>query len=172
MSGWLEGLSPDLRAEGNMTYEIVRGLHILAVIAWMAGLLFLPRLYAYDAEQAAKAEPLRSEMQTLLRLWEIRLLRIIMNPAMVLAFVLGSWLLWIRSGEGADWSIVHQPWMIAKLFGVLALLGWHGFLAAERRRVEAGISTRSGKFWRMTNEIPFVIAIVMVLSVATEWTLG
>jgi len=96
-----------------MTYEIVRGLHILAVIAWMAGLLFLPRLYAYDTEQAAKAELLRSEMQTLLRLWEIRLLRIIMNPAMVLAFVLGGWLLWIRSGEGVDWSFVHQPWMIA-----------------------------------------------------------
>jgi putative membrane protein len=168
----LEGLSTDLRAEGGMTYEIVRGLHILAVIAWMAGLLFLPRLYAYDAEQADKAEPLRSEMQTLLRLWQIRLLRIIINPAMILSLVFGGWLLWIRSGEGADWSVVHQPWMVAKLAGVLALLGWHGFLAAERRRIEAGISIRSGRFWRMTNEIPFVIAIVMVLSVTTEWTLG
>jgi putative membrane protein len=172
MPGGLEGLSPDLWAERRMTYEIARGLHILAIIAWMAGLLFLPRLYAYDAEQADKAEPLRSEMLTLLRLWQTRLLRIIINPAMILAFGFGGWLLWIRSGEGADWSVVHQPWMIAKLFGVLALLGWHGFLAAERRRIEAGISTRSGKFWRMTNEIPFVIAIIMVLSVTTEWTLG
>jgi putative membrane protein len=172
MPSRLEGLSEDLRAQAYMTYEIVRGLHVLAVIAWMAGLLFLPRLYAYDAEQDAKAEPLRSEMQTLLRLWQIRLLRIIINPAMILAFVLGGWLLWIRSGDGADLGIVYQPWMIAKLSGVLALLGWHGFLARERRRIEAGISTRSGKFWRMTNEIPFVIAIAMVLSVTTEWTLG
>jgi len=172
MPGGLEGLSPYLRAEGVMTYEIARALHILAIIAWMAGLLFLPRLYAYDAEQADKAEPLRSEMQTLLRLWQIRLLRIIINPAMILAFVFGGWLLWIRSGEGSDWSVVHQPWMIAKLAGVLALLGWHGFLAGERRRIEAGNSSRSGKFWRMTNEIPFLIAIVMVLSVTTEWTLG
>jgi putative membrane protein len=151
-------------------YELARGLHILAVIAWMAGMLFLPRLYAYDAEQAAKAEPLRSEMQDLLRLWQVRLLRIIINPAMILAFVFGGWLLWLRSGEGADWSVVHQPWMIAKLAGVLALSAWHGFLAGERKRVLAGTSVRTGRFWRMTNEIPFLIAIVMVLSVTIEWT--
>lgn len=150
-------------------YDLARGLHILAVIAWMAGMLFLPRLYAYDAEQAAKTEPLRSEMQDLLRLWQVRLLRIIINPAMILAFVFGGWLLWLRSGEGADWSVVHQPWMIAKLAGVVALSAWHGFLAGERKRIIAGTSTRTGRFWRMTNEIPFLIAIVMVLSVTTEW---
>ena len=150
-------------------YDLARGLHILAVIAWMAGMLFLPRLYAYDAEQATKAEPLRSEMQGLLRLWQVRLLRIIINPAMVLAFVFGGWLLWLRSGEGADWSVVHQPWMIAKLGGVVALSAWHGFLAGERKRILAGTSVRTGRFWRMTNEIPFLIAIVMVLSVTTEW---
>jgi putative membrane protein len=153
-------------------YDLARGLHILAVIAWMAGLLFLPRLYAYDAEQAGKAEPLQSEMQALLRVWQTRLLRIILNPAMGLAFLFGGWLLWLRSGEGADWSFAHQPWMIAKLAGVFLLAGWHGFLAGERKKIAAGASTKSGKFWRMTNEIPFVLAIIMVLSVTTEWTLG
>lgn len=152
-----------------MTYDLVRGLHILAVIAWMAGMLFLPRLYAYDAEQNAKSEPLRSEMQSLLRLWQTRLLRIIVNPAMILAFVFGVWLLWLRSGQGADWSFAHQPWMVAKLVGVLLLGGWHGFLAGQRKKILAGTSKYSGRFWRMTNEIPFVIAIVMVLSVTTEW---
>ena len=151
-------------------YELARGLHILAVIAWMAGMLFLPRLYAYDAEQAGKAEPLRSEMQGLLRLWQVRLLRIIINPAMILAFIFGGWLLWLRSGEGADWSVVHQPWMIAKLAGVVALSAWHGFLAGERKKILAGTSVRTSRFWRMTNEIPFLIAIVMVLSVTIEWT--
>ena len=136
----------------------------------MAGMLFLPRLYAYDAEQTGKAEPLRSEMQGLLRLWQVRLLRIIINPAMILAFIFGGWLLWLRSGEGADWSIVHQPWMIAKLAGVVALSAWHGFLAGERKKILAGTSVRTGRFWRMTNEIPFLIAIVMVLSVTIEWT--
>lgn len=152
-------------------YDLARGLHILAVIAWMAGMLFLPRLYAYDAEQAEKAEPLRSEMQTLLRLWQTRLLRIIINPAMILAFIFGGWLLWLRSGQGADWGVILEPWMIAKLAGVVALSAWHGFLAGARRKIAAGTSSRSGKFWRMTNEIPFVIAIVMVLSVTLEWTI-
>ena len=153
-------------------YDLARGLHILAVIAWMAGMLFLPRLYAYDAEQNAKPEPLRSEMLGLLRLWQTRLLRIIVNPAMILAFVFGGWLLWLRSGEGADWGFAHQPWMVAKLAGVLLLSDWHGFLAGQRKKIAAGTSKYSARFWRMTNEIPFVIAIVMVLSVTMEWTLG
>ena len=153
-------------------YDLARGLHILAVIAWMAGLLFLPRLFAYDAEQASKPEPLRSEMQSLLRLWQQRLLRIILNPAMVLAWGFGGWLIWIRSGDGADWSFLHQPWMIAKLAGVVALTGWHHYLMAERKRIEAGTSVRTGRFWRMTNEIPFLLAVVMVLSVTLEWSFG
>lgn len=150
-------------------YDLARGLHILAVIAWMSGMLYLPRLYAYDAEQNDKAEPLRSEMQGLLRLWQTRLLRIIINPSMILAFVLGLWLFWLRSGNGADWSFAHQPWMVVKILGVIALFGWHGFLAASRKKIANGTSTRSSKFWRMSNEIPFLIAIVMVLSVTLEW---
>jgi putative membrane protein len=148
-------------------YDLARGLHILAVIAWMAGMLFLPRLYAYDAEQNGKPEPLRSEMQALLRLWQARLLRIIVNPAMILAFALGVWLLSIRG-----WETALQPWMMVKLAGVFALGAWHGFLAGERKKIAAGTSTRSGRFWRMTNEIPFLIAVVMVLSVTVEWAFG
>ena len=71
-------------------YDLARGLHVLAVIAWMAGLLFLPRLYAYDVEQNGKPEPLRSEKQGLLRTWHGRLLGIILRPAMGAAWVLGS----------------------------------------------------------------------------------
>ncbi|WP_339932630.1 CopD family protein [uncultured Brevundimonas sp.] len=152
-------------------YDLARGLHILAVIAWMAGMLFLPRLFAYDAEQAGKPEPLRSEMQALLRGWQVRLLRIIVNPAMILAFVFGGWLIWI-DGTARGWGFLLEPWMVTKLAGVVALSAWHGFLAGERKRIAAGTSTRSGRFWRMTNEIPFVIAIIMVLSVTIEWRFG
>ena len=152
-------------------YDIARGLHILAVIAWMAGLLFLPRLYAYDAEQALKPEPLKSEMQTLLRLWQARLMKIILNPAAGLALLFGAWLSHLDvQMRGA--AFLAEPWMVTKLVGVLLLFGWHGFLSAERKRIAAGTSTKSSKFWRMTNEIPFVLAIVMVLSVTTEWTIG
>lgn len=150
-------------------YDLARGLHILAVIAWMAGLLFLPRLYAYDAEQADKPEPLRSEMRTLLRQWQTRLLRIILNPAALLSLVFGAWLIHLDvQMRGA--AFLAEPWMIAKLVGVVLLFGWHGYLSAERKRIAAGTSTRNGRFWRMTNEIPFVLAIIMVLSVTTEWT--
>ena len=149
-------------------YDLARGLHILAVIAWMAGMLFLPRLYAYDAEQAGKSEPLKSEMQTLLRLWQTRLLRIIVNPAMTLAFVFGIWLIWLDVGM-RGWAFLAEPWMVTKLVGVFLLSGWHGFLAGERKKIAAGTSTRTGRFWRMTNEVPFVLAIIMVLSVTTEW---
>ena len=153
-------------------YNLARGLHILAVIAWMAGMLFLPRLFAYDAEQNDKPEPLRGDMQSLLRLWQVRLLRIIINPAMILAWGLGLWLLWIRSGYGQDWSFIHQPWMATKLLAVVVLSGWHGFLAGQRKKIAAGTSRHSGRFWRMTNEIPFLLAIVIVISATTEWTFG
>lgn len=150
-------------------YDLARGLHILAVIAWMAGLLFLPRLYAYDAEQAAQPEPTRSQMRDMLRLWQGRLLKIILNPAMIAAWVLGLWL--IHMGvEQRGWQFLLEPWMVAKLVGVLLLSGWHGYLVAERRRLLAGASQRTSRFWRMTNEVPFVLAVVMVLSVTTEWT--
>ncbi|HWQ87686.1 CopD family protein [Brevundimonas sp.] len=152
-------------------YDLARGLHILAVIAWMAGLLFLPRLYAYDAEQAGKPEPLRSEMRSLLRAWQGRLLNIILKPAMGAAWAFGLWLIWL-DGTARGWDFLLQPWMIAKLVGVFALSAWQGFLSKERLRIQAGTSTRTGKFWRMTNEVPFLIAIVMVISVTTEWTFG
>ncbi|WP_332655752.1 CopD family protein [Brevundimonas sp.] len=155
------------------TFNVVRGLHILAVIAWMAGMLFLPRLYAYDAEQSGKPEPLRAEMQGLLRIWQRRLLKIIINPSMTAAWVFGVWMILIHVyGFGQGWIFLAEPWMATKLVAVTALSGWHGFLAGEFRRIQAGTSTRSGRFWRMTNEIPFLIAIVAVLSVTVEWTLG
>lgn len=159
-----------------MSYEafnIVRGLHILAVIAWMAGMLFLPRLYAYDAEQRDKAEPLRSEMQGLLRVWQRRLLKIIVNPSMMAAWLFGLWMIAIHVfGFHEGWGFLARPWMATKLLAVVALSGWHGFLSREFKRVQAGTSVRSARFWRMTNEIPFLIAIVAVLSVTTEWTFG
>ncbi len=147
-----------------MNYDLLRGLHIIAVIAWMAGLLYLPRLFAYHA-----AAPADSEQAATFAVMEANLLRIIMNPAMAAAWILGLLLIWQRTGGGEDWSFLHTPWMITKLAGVLFLTGWHHYLALARKAFARGENRRSSKFWRATNELPFLAAIAMVLSVTLEW---
>lgn len=156
-----------------MSYDLVRGLHILAVIAWMAGLLYLPRLYAYHAA----ATP-GSETATTFETMERKLLQIIMNPAMIVAWLLGLWLIWFGSERFFDaaigrWAAIGaflaQPWMLAKLSGVLFLTGWHHYLALARKAFARGENKRSNRFWRMVNELPFLAAIVMVLAVTTEF---
>ena len=142
-------------------YDLLRGLHILAVIAWMAGLLYLPRLFAYHTRAAAG-----SEMDETFRTMEAKLLRIIMNPAMIAAWLFGVLLILAR---WQGWGFLEEPWMIAKLAGVLFLTWWHYYLGVARKRLAAGTNTRSERFWRMTNELPFLAAIVMVIAVTTEF---
>jgi putative membrane protein len=139
-------------------YNLLRGLHIIAVIAWMAGMLYLPRLYVYHAGAAAG-----SELDTTFQTMELKLLRIIINPAMILTWLLGLSLMAARP------DVLSQPWMWVKLAGVLFLTSWHGFLAGARKKFANGTNTRSARFWRMTNELPFLAAIVMVLAVTTEF---
>ncbi|WP_374575152.1 protoporphyrinogen oxidase HemJ [Phenylobacterium sp.] len=147
-----------------MNYDLFRGLHILSVIAWMAGLLYLPRLFAYHAEAEVG-----SQMDQTFQVMERKLYRIIMNPAMVAAYVFGLGLIWI-DGHGRGWDFLLTPWMITKLTGVVFLTWWHHFLGRARKAFAEGRNTRSNKFWRMTNELPFLAAIVMVLAVTTEFT--
>ena len=144
-------------------YDLVRGLHILAVIAWMAGIMYLPRLFAYHAE----AKP-GSEMDQTFQTMELKLYRIIMGPAMIAAFLLGLGLIWI-DGSARGWGFLAKPWMIVKLSGVVFLIGWHHFLGTARKRFVVGTNTRTARFWRMTNELPFLAAIIMVLAVTLEF---
>lgn len=144
-------------------YDLARGLHILAVIAWMAGLLYLPRLYVYHTKATAG-----SEMDLTFQTMEKNLLQIIMNPAMIAAWLFGGWLIYLN-GMSRGWSFAHEPWMIAKLLGVLILTGWHHYLAVARKKFAKGENNRTEKFWRMSNEIPFLAAIVMVLAVTLEF---
>jgi putative membrane protein len=144
-------------------YNLFRGLHIISVIAWMAGMLYLPRLYVYHTRAI-----LDGELDTTLKEMERKLLRIIINPAMILTLGFGLCLIWIDS-QTRGWGFLLKPWMLTKLTGVFFLFGWHGFLSASRRRFETGQNTRSEKFWRMTNELPFIAAIVMVLAITTKF---
>jgi putative membrane protein len=142
----------------------IKAFHVVAVIAWMAGMLYLPRLFVYHCE--APAGSAQSEM---LKVMEHRLLRIIINPAMVLTFIFGLALIYVDGSQRLGWGFIAKPWMLTKLAGVVFLAVWHGYLAGARKAFARGERPRSARFWRMTNELPFLAAIVMVLAVTTEF---
>jgi len=147
----------------NLIYNLLRGVHILADIAWMAGLLYLPRIFAYHVKATSG-----SEMDLTFQTMERKLYRIIMTPAMTAAWILGLSLIWFDGSHRLGWGFLHTPWMVTKLSGVVFLTGWHIFLGRGRIAFAEGRNTRSEKFWRATNELPFIAAIVMVLAVTTK----
>ena len=137
-------------------YAWLRALHVIAVIAWMAGMLYLPRLYVYHAN----AEP-GSELSETLKVMERRLLRLIVNPAMVASVALGGALL---AQPGAiDWS--GDIWIYPKLVLALLLTAFHGLLARWRRDFAADRNRRSARFYRRVNEVPTVAMIAIVVLV-------
>ena len=146
-------------------HNLLIGLHIIVVIAWMAGLLYLPRLFAYQTRAAVG-----SEMDETFKTMEVKLYRIIMNPAMVAVWVLGGALIWFDADKlGWGLRFLATPWMLTKLAGVLFLTGWHHYLGRARSALAQGRRDRSERFWRMTNELPFLVAIVMILAVTTKF---
>ena len=145
-------------------YDLIRGLHILAVIAWMAGLLYLPRLFAYHTRTTPG-----SEMDVTFKSMERKLLSIIMTPAMLVAWLLGLMLLDIRTDHFRDPGLMLHPWLATKLVGVVFMTSWHHFLAVNRKKFAEDRNKRSEKFWRAVNELPFLAAIVMVIAVTTEF---
>jgi len=148
-----------------VTYNVLRALHILSVIAWMIGLMYLPRLFAYHT----KAQP-GSEMDQTFQKMELGLYRIIMNAGMIAAYVFGVSLIYFHIHVMQQgWAFLAEPWMITKLAGVVFLTGWHHYLGRARKAFAEGRNQRSERYWRMVNELPFLAAIVMVLAVTTEF---
>jgi putative membrane protein len=145
-----------------MIFNIVKGLHIIAVIAWMAGLLYMPRLFVYHTVAAVG-----SEMDATFKVMERRLEKMIMTPAMIIVVILGS----ILVVEFDGFATVAKPWMILKLVGVAFLVSWHVYLGRARLALAGGLRPRSQKFWRMTNELPMLAVIVIVLSVTTKFAI-
>lgn len=140
------------------SYPWLKAFHIIAVIAWMAGMLYLPRLYVYHAGVAPGSEA--SEM---LKVMERRLLRAIMNPAMIVVFGLGGVLLLVPGI--VDWS---AWWVHAKLFLVAVLGGLHGLFARWRRFFAEDRNEHPARFYRMMNEAPTVVMIAIVLLVVVK----
>jgi protoporphyrinogen IX oxidase len=139
-------------------YAWIKVLHILSVIAWMAGLLYLPRLFVYHAEARVGSEAAET-----FKVMERRLLRGIMNPAMAGTYVFG--ILLAATPGVVDWA---QEWIYIKLVAVAALTLIHHRLALWRRDLAADANRRPARFYRVVNEIPTVLLIVIVIMVVVK----
>jgi putative membrane protein len=149
-------------------YDLARGLHIIAVIAWISGLLMLPRFYAYITASQAGGEL----EQTMLKASR-NLRMIILTPSMILAWAFGIFLFstylvsdWARPLPEIVSGVPH--WFWGKLILVLGLSGYHGFLSAEGRKLAAGQRRHSERYWRLMSEVPFLVAIAVVLLATLE----
>lgn len=141
-------------------YPWVKALHIMSVIAWMAGLFYLPRLFVYHAERSGIGDDTDALFQTM----ERKLFRLIMNPAMIAVWVFGLALAFTPGI--VDWSMAW-PWL--KALSVLAMTSFHHWLGYRRKDFVAGQNTRTGRTYRMMNEVPTLLMVVIVLSVVVKF---
>ena len=132
----------------------IKAIHLLAVIAWFAGMMYLPRLFVYhhQSEKGGEAEATFVKM-------ERRLLKGIMNPSMIVTWLLGLTMVAIVPSYATQW------WFLVKIAAVLGISGIHGFYAASFRKFEKGERPKTEKFWRIINEVPFLLLIVVVIMV-------
>jgi putative membrane protein len=137
-------------------YPWLKALHIIAVIAWMAGMLYLPRLFVYHCETA----PGTLEYERF-KLMERKLMRVIINPSMIAVWLLGLALAYALNAWG-------EGWFLAKLALVIVLSGLHGMLSRWRRDFEHGRNTHSQRFYRIVNEVPAVLMAFIVILVVVK----
>jgi protoporphyrinogen IX oxidase len=139
-------------------YPWVKALHIISVIAWMAGLLYLPRLFVYHAGVAAG-----SEASETFKVMEAKLLRFIMRPAMIATLVFGAVLAGVPGVVD-----MHAGWLAAKLVLVLGLFAAHGFMARWARAFSQDANTHPQRFFRLVNEVPTVLMIGIIVLVVVK----
>jgi protoporphyrinogen IX oxidase len=140
-------------------YPWIKSLHIIAVVAWMAGLFYLPRLFVYHAERTDVAQ-----LGPVLEIMERRLLRAIMNPAMIATWVFGLAL--VMTPGIVDWGAAW-PWV--KGASVVAMTVFHMWLAARRSDFAAGRNSRTGRQFRIMNEVPTLLLVLIVVSVVVKF---
>jgi protoporphyrinogen IX oxidase len=134
----------------------LKAFHVMAVIAWLAGLFYLPRLFVYHAD----AKP-GSELSETFKTMERRLLRAIMNPAMIVVWITGPWLAW--------WEGVYMDgWLMAKFALVVLLTGFHHALGAWRKAFAADRNVHPARFYRIANEVPTVLMVGIVILVVVK----
>lgn len=135
-------------------YLLIKALHVISFTSWMAGMFYLPRLFAYHVNATVGGE-----LSETLKVMERRLLRIIINPAMIATFVFGIWLI-VLTGYGSPGT---GGWIHAKIVLVLALAGLHGYLARTRKKFARDENTKSARFYKILNELPTVIFVIIVV---------
>ncbi|MDE3081467.1 MAG: CopD family protein [Paracoccaceae bacterium] len=146
-------------------YLWIKACHVVSVIAWMAGLFYLPRLYVYHVEGLKKAGVTRgSDMDLLFQHQERLLLKAIMNPAMISTWVFG--LLLVMTPGVVSWAMIW-PW--TKLVGILGMTWFHMWLAARRHDFAAGRNRLTGRQYRMMNELPTLLMLLIVFSVIVKF---
>ena len=139
-------------------YSWLLAFHIIAVMFWMAGMYYLPRLFVYHVEALENKTP-----HDMFPVMEEKLLRIIMTPAMAAAWLFGLSLI----VAGGHWPLA-DIWLISKLSLVLLLYGYHGFLAATRKKLASGVPLHGSRFYRMINEVPPVLTVAIVILVVVQ----
>lgn len=135
-----------------MSYEVIKALHLIAVISWMAGLLYLPRLFVYHADA-----PFGSVQAETFKIMERRLLKAIMNPAMIASFIFGLWMLALNH------AIIYETWFLIKFVCVILMAACHGKFSKMRRLLENDDKPLSSKAYRIWNEVPTVLMIVIIV---------
>jgi len=141
-------------------YPWAKAVHIMAVISWMAGLFYLPRLFVYHVEQAKTG----SETDAIFQAMELKLIKVIMGPAMIVTWICG--LMLVFTPGIVDWSWIW-PW--TKGASVLAMTGFHFWLNQKRKDFQTGQNTLTGRQFRMMNEVPTLLMVVIVLSVILKF---
>lgn len=141
-------------------YPWVKSLHIISVIAWMAGLFYLPRLFVYHAEQVGQSGETHEMFVTM----ERRLLKAIMLPAMMASWIFGMAL--VLTPGIVDWSSLW-PWM--KTGGILGMTWFHMWLGKRRKDFAASGNTHSGRTYRIMNEVPTLLLVLIVFSVVVKF---
>ncbi len=135
-----------------MGYEIIKSLHILAVISWMVGLLYLPRLFVYHSQTQVG-----SVQAETFKVMERRLLKAIMTPAMIASFIFGIWLISLNHG------LLYETWFQIKFIAVFTMAGVHGKFSKMRRLLENDEKPLSSNSYRLWNEVPTVLMIIIVI---------
>jgi putative membrane protein len=141
-------------------YPWTKAFHIMAVVSWMAGLFYLPRVYVYHVEQAMNVE----NAQPIFQMMEEKLFRVIIRPSMIATWVFGLAL--VFTPGIVDWSEIW-PW--TKAVSVIAMTGFHQWLNVQRKKLLNDTNTLTGRQYRIMNEVPTILMFIIVISVVVKF---